>query len=158
MDHEYANNKSRDLKRKKGVTYCCVPQCSQYASEGISFHLFPKDPILRKKWESALRMGKAATNTMRVCSKHFNPKDFFPSSKYSLKCNMNPILLFYSVHVACHLRNTVSCVVLFWSFGVMRCNVVYLVVLFQMILLRERNCSLAQSHPKIFPNDSMIKF
>lgn len=47
-------------------------------------HLFPKNDNLRKKWEAALKMGKAASATMKVCSAHFVPADYFPSSKYEL--------------------------------------------------------------------------
>ena len=90
MDHEDASNQSGGKKRKKGVTYCCVPQCSQYASEGIGFHLFPKQPCEKAKWEVALRMGKPVSTTMRVCSKHFTPKDFFPTSKFELNRKTEP--------------------------------------------------------------------
>lgn len=80
MDHDYLKkpvaNKSRNTK------YCCVPQCSTYGDTGISFHLFPKDKIMKKKWKTALRIGKPISPSMRVCSHHFQTSNFFPGSKY----------------------------------------------------------------------------
>lgn len=72
-------------------TYCCVPQCSSGAwkDKNLSFHKFPlasqKLPKFvqerqfrrRKKWTLALRIGKPVTNSMVVCSKHFQKSDYF---------------------------------------------------------------------------------
>jgi len=66
MDHVYASNEPKRKIGKQGATYCCVPQCSQYAESGISFHLFPKQASLKVQWETNLQMGKPASNTMRV--------------------------------------------------------------------------------------------
>lgn len=67
--------------KKRVTTCCCVPQCNTYSCPEISFHYFPKESNLKKKWELALRMGKSASKSMRVCSKHFTPKDYFPGGK-----------------------------------------------------------------------------
>lgn len=64
------------------TTYCCVPQCSTYATENVSFHHFPKDVFDKAKWESALRMGKSASKSMRVCSKHFSPADYIKQGNF----------------------------------------------------------------------------
>lgn len=64
--------------KSRNTNYCCVPQCSRYAENGVHLHLFPKNATRRKKWEVALKMGKPATDSMKVCSVHFLPTDYFP--------------------------------------------------------------------------------
>lgn len=84
MDHDYAARKESaseddvEENKKRNTNYCCVPQCSNYAGKGIHLHLFPKDVDLKKAWEVALRMGKPASTSMKVCSTHFLPSDYFP--------------------------------------------------------------------------------
>nr|XP_037270213.1 THAP domain-containing protein 2-like [Rhipicephalus microplus] len=59
------------------VRYCSVPQCTSYATErGVSFHIYPKDPKLKKKWIVKLGMGKRPTPSSTVCSKNFVDSDF----------------------------------------------------------------------------------
>lgn len=58
--------------------FCSVPQCSNYRSATVSMHFFPKDFALKKRWAVALRIGKAVTSGMMVCSDHFQRNDFFP--------------------------------------------------------------------------------
>ena len=65
--------------KKRVTTYCCVPQCNNYASEGLSFHKFPSNIDLKRRWETALKMGKPSSSSMRVCSAHFLKSDYFPS-------------------------------------------------------------------------------
>jgi len=51
----------------------------------VSFHTFPKNIILKKKWEHALKMNIInSTNNINVCSKHFIKDDFlqFKTSNY----------------------------------------------------------------------------
>ena len=69
-------------KKSRMTTYCCVPQCSNYAGSGISYHKFPQDVKLKQKWEAQLKMGKVASTSMRVCSDHFTCNDYFPSCRY----------------------------------------------------------------------------
>ncbi|XP_037135374.1 2-oxo-4-hydroxy-4-carboxy-5-ureidoimidazoline decarboxylase [Syngnathus acus] len=46
-------------------------------ARGISFHRFPKDKVLRKKWEKAVRRGGFNSNSSTMlCSEHFRPQDF----------------------------------------------------------------------------------
>ncbi|XP_015919643.1 uncharacterized protein [Parasteatoda tepidariorum] len=75
----------RIVKRKNidklDKTYCCVPQCKTYGFKNadVSFHCFPSetsDPLRRKKWILALRIGKPVTTGMRVCSRHFRTTDY----------------------------------------------------------------------------------
>ena len=54
----------------KSHAYCSVPQCKQYQEAGISFHGFPNDVPIRKKWIFALKIGKNVTKFMKVCSRH----------------------------------------------------------------------------------------
>ncbi|XP_066596900.1 uncharacterized protein [Prorops nasuta] len=77
-------------KKKRNTNYCCVPQCSNYADTAGSLHLFPKDKRRRSQWETALKMGKPASNTMRVCSHHFLPSDYFPTTVNTIKHMLYP--------------------------------------------------------------------
>lgn len=57
---------------------------SQYQDD-VTFHTFPKNVILKKKWEHALKMNITKfTNNINVCSKHFIKDDFlqFKTSNY----------------------------------------------------------------------------
>jgi hypothetical protein len=58
--------------------YCAVPLCKEFGG----FH-FPKDPILCKKWQVAIRrqtsrkkLWKPTKNSV-VCAKHFKESDFY---------------------------------------------------------------------------------
>ncbi|XP_059044918.1 uncharacterized protein LOC131840743 [Achroia grisella] len=64
---------------------CIVKQCNSRtqvdkASDGISFHTIPKDPVRREKWVEVIRVLRKdpkwnATNTTVICSKHFRNED-----------------------------------------------------------------------------------
>ncbi|XP_077409833.1 2-oxo-4-hydroxy-4-carboxy-5-ureidoimidazoline decarboxylase isoform X2 [Vanacampus margaritifer] len=46
-------------------------------TRGITFHRFPKDRVLRRRWEKAVRRGGFNSNTSTMlCSEHFRPEDF----------------------------------------------------------------------------------
>ena len=46
-------------------------------SKGISFHSFPKNPDIRKKWALALhRDNYEPKDNHVICSEHFHPDDF----------------------------------------------------------------------------------
>ncbi|XP_028320827.1 THAP domain-containing protein 6-like [Gouania willdenowi] len=56
---------------------CSNERCVETRSRGITFHKFPKDSILRRKWEQAVkRKGFVATDWSVLCSEHFNADDF----------------------------------------------------------------------------------
>lgn len=74
-------SKQHTKKRSKSNHFCCVPQCTTYYSENISMHYFPRDIKLRNKWQVVLRIRKAVSNHMVVCSKHFLQSDFFLPGK-----------------------------------------------------------------------------
>ncbi|XP_044753605.1 uncharacterized protein LOC123313013 [Coccinella septempunctata] len=88
------------VKMSKSKVFCCVYGCNSCAKrEMVSFHFFPKHNSfkiritnkngivekvdVRKIWEKNLRCGKKITNSMRVCSKHFEESDFYPRAKNS---------------------------------------------------------------------------
>ncbi|XP_070819748.1 THAP domain-containing protein 3-like [Chaetodon trifascialis] len=49
----------------------------QTRSQGITFHRFPKNKELRKKWETAVwRDGFSASQSSMLCNEHFRPEDF----------------------------------------------------------------------------------
>ncbi|XP_077365715.1 2-oxo-4-hydroxy-4-carboxy-5-ureidoimidazoline decarboxylase isoform X2 [Festucalex cinctus] len=46
-------------------------------TRGITFHRFPKDRVMRRKWEKAVRRGGFPSNrSTMLCSEHFRPEDF----------------------------------------------------------------------------------
>uniref|UniRef100_A0A6B0V0L6 Putative dna transposase thap9 n=1 Tax=Ixodes ricinus TaxID=34613 RepID=A0A6B0V0L6_IXORI len=68
------------------VRYCSVPGCKSYATnKGISFHRYPTDPILRRKWIDALKVGLFQSPSASVCSKHFKRDAFREPAPYLLK-------------------------------------------------------------------------
>lgn len=82
-------------------TNCCVFGCKSIRKKNpnLTFHLFPKtgdkitinddfnQPITvdrRQLWETKLRMGQKASNSLSVCSLHFEESDYNQSgNKYS---------------------------------------------------------------------------
>ena len=72
--HKTVNTKSR--------RYCSVPQCSNYITDEISLHYFPKDPNLSQKWKDALKIGKPITKFMSVCREHFTENDYILGKLY----------------------------------------------------------------------------
>lgn len=73
------------LRREGGASsrYCCVPFCkmSSRFNSVISFHSFPLDDEIRKKW--LLNVGREDLNVSpntRVCSRHFKSDDLIEPS------------------------------------------------------------------------------
>ncbi|KAM4744106.1 THAP domain-containing protein 6-like [Anableps anableps] len=56
----------------------CTRRCTvQSRTSGITFHRFPKESGLRKRWVKALRRKGFSPNTStRICSEHFKEEDF----------------------------------------------------------------------------------
>lgn len=60
----------------KGV--CCVPECENDLREA---HKFPEDSKLKSKWLKAIkRVGWVPKKWSRLCSAHFDKKDFVSSN------------------------------------------------------------------------------
>lgn len=63
-------------QQKRRSDHCCVPQCSASSKfNGIlTFHRFPADAELRKKWLINICRDKFhTTENTKVCSRHFTP-------------------------------------------------------------------------------------
>lgn len=72
--------KTFKLQRSIGTTaeHCCVPQCqaSSKYNNVLSFHTFPKDEELSRKWVVAIRRDDfVITPHTWVCSRHFKVDD-----------------------------------------------------------------------------------
>ncbi|XP_046400287.1 THAP domain-containing protein 1-like isoform X2 [Ischnura elegans] len=66
-------------QRRNMVHSCCAQGCKErfVKGSGISFHGFPSDGELKKKWVIALKRDKfVPTVYTRICSKHFTPESF----------------------------------------------------------------------------------
>lgn len=79
--------------------HCCVPKCmaSAKCNSVLSFHTFPKDGELRKKWMINIRRDKfSPTDASRVCSRHFTAADVIqpsaPGGRRILKKGAVPVL------------------------------------------------------------------
>ncbi|XP_026076806.1 uncharacterized protein LOC113055066 [Carassius auratus] len=91
--------------RREGSSslYCCVPFCkmsSRYNSV-ISFHSFPMNEEMRKKWlQNIRRENYNVTVNTRVCSRHFTSDDFIkpstPTARRLLKKGVEPTLFLWS--------------------------------------------------------------
>ncbi|XP_061522060.1 2-oxo-4-hydroxy-4-carboxy-5-ureidoimidazoline decarboxylase [Phycodurus eques] len=61
---------------------CSVLTCGnrftvESRARGITFHRFPKNEVMRRKWERAVRRkGFSASSSSMLCSEHFRPEDF----------------------------------------------------------------------------------
>uniref|UniRef100_A0A3Q2ZA89 THAP domain-containing protein 1 n=1 Tax=Kryptolebias marmoratus TaxID=37003 RepID=A0A3Q2ZA89_KRYMA len=56
--------------------HCCVPKCTASSKYNglLSFHGFPSDPELRRRWLVSIRRDKfTVTPHSKVCSLHFTP-------------------------------------------------------------------------------------
>nr|XP_021205670.2 uncharacterized protein LOC110385721 isoform X1 [Bombyx mori] len=68
---------------------CVVKWCRSHSRlncPGITFHYFPADAIRQKKWIAAVKLERQEydwmpVKTSRVCSIHFDKKDFYKSLK-----------------------------------------------------------------------------
>ncbi|XP_046387215.1 uncharacterized protein LOC124156615 [Ischnura elegans] len=71
--------------------YCAAYNCREKSARGgLSFHSFPRDPFILKKWCYALRRKDfVPTKNSKLCSKHFTP-DSFNTSAWSSKPVLRP--------------------------------------------------------------------
>lgn len=79
--------------------HCCVPMCSASArfNSVLSFHTFPKDDELRRRWVVNIRRDNfTITKHTRVCSRHFQSRDLIqplnPIGRRRLKHGAVPVL------------------------------------------------------------------
>ncbi|KAJ4929939.1 hypothetical protein JOQ06_018955, partial [Pogonophryne albipinna] len=65
------------------AAYCCANRRTIVnRGRGITFHKFPKDKDMRKKWEVALRReGFTASESSVICSEHFKQDEFDRTGK-----------------------------------------------------------------------------
>lgn len=79
--------------------HCCVPQCASSArfNSVLSFHTFPKDQELQKRWMAKIK-GQNLTimRHTRVCSRHFLTTDLIepttPDGRRRLRSGTVPVL------------------------------------------------------------------
>ncbi|KAK4883135.1 hypothetical protein RN001_006454 [Aquatica leii] len=87
------------------VKSCCAYNCTERYKKGgkLSFHIFPNNPDMRKKWILSLRREKfIPTKYSTICSKHFTPESYETSawsSKKKLKCDAVPIIFNFRAHL-----------------------------------------------------------
>ncbi|XP_059212395.1 signal recognition particle 9 kDa protein isoform X1 [Centropristis striata] len=86
--------------------WCSAYSCSnertvRNRNRGITFHKFPKDKDMRKKWEVALRReGFTASHHSVVCSQHFKQADFDRMGQIvRLRDGVVPSLFSFPVHL-----------------------------------------------------------
>ncbi|KAK7488280.1 hypothetical protein BaRGS_00020439 [Batillaria attramentaria] len=83
-DHTYfqdANTDSPKSKRKRTGKSCCVAECCNKNSDGVSIHGFPTNPSLRRQWINFVKTCRAdftaPTANSVICEKHFSA-DCYP--------------------------------------------------------------------------------
>ncbi|XP_030230759.1 THAP domain-containing protein 6 [Gadus morhua] len=86
--------------------WCSAYSCSNQRTvdnrnRGITFHKFPKDKDVRKKWEVALRReGFTASDYSVVCSQHFKQAEFDRTGQIvRLRDGVIPSLFNFPVHL-----------------------------------------------------------
>ncbi|XP_052400557.1 THAP domain-containing protein 6 isoform X1 [Carassius gibelio] len=86
--------------------HCAAFSCSNRRTiasrgRGITFHKFPKDKDVRKKWEVALkREGFHASDTSVLCSHHFKEGDFDRTGQtVRLRDGVIPSVFSFPVHL-----------------------------------------------------------
>lgn len=79
---------------------CTITGCKsisgQTEHQGVTFHTFPLNPAIRKKWMTNCKVdsSKNITKSVLVCSRHFRRADFQPlkNNKYFLKQGAVPTI------------------------------------------------------------------
>ncbi|CAH2314952.1 THAP domain-containing 6-like [Pelobates cultripes] len=86
--------------------HCAAYSCSNRRTipnraRGITFHKFPKDKDVRKKWEVALRReGFTASDSSVLCSQHFKQGDFDRTGQIvRLRDGVIPSVFSFPVHL-----------------------------------------------------------
>lgn len=86
-------------RQKQYHEHCCVPECtaSSTYSAGLSFHAFPSDETLRRRWLIQIRRDQFVVSShSKVCSRHFLPGDISEAKseggKRRLKKGVVPML------------------------------------------------------------------
>ncbi|XP_059912266.1 THAP domain-containing protein 6-like [Gadus macrocephalus] len=92
--------------RNRMPGWCSAYSCSNERTvnnrnRGITFHKFPKDKDVRKKWEVALRRERfTASDYSVVCSQHFKQADFDRTGQIvRLRDGVIPSLFRFPVHL-----------------------------------------------------------
>lgn len=72
--------------------HCCVPHCTSNSTktdQELSFHTFPRDPVISKKWIVAIRRDVGIdfriNKETRVCSLHFDKTDYYPTTELHVR-------------------------------------------------------------------------
>ncbi|XP_033725419.1 uncharacterized protein LOC117315371 [Pecten maximus] len=121
--------------------HCCVPHCTNNSKtkDGYSFHTFPKDPSVAKKWVIAIRRDQGAdfdiNKETRVCSVHFNADSYHPTT---------------AIHVRKRLRGTAVPSVFQWT-------VQKPVRRKLSLLMKSPNCGNVESNNTSFPEKHVLE-
>ena len=70
---ETMQNVNKNVRKKKGGTTCCVPQCknNNMKNPDISFYQFPRESSVKETWLILLGVKKQRLKSHQVCSLHF---------------------------------------------------------------------------------------
>ncbi|XP_076840399.1 THAP domain-containing protein 2-like [Brachyhypopomus gauderio] len=91
--------------------YNCTNRFStETRSIGITFHRFPKDRDLRKRWETAVRReGFSASLSSMLCSEHFRPEDFDRTGQaVRIRTGAVPSVFCFPAHLQKHVSTRTS--------------------------------------------------
>nr|XP_046256217.1 THAP domain-containing protein 6-like isoform X1 [Scatophagus argus] len=84
------------------AAYCCTNRRTiENRARGITFHKFPKDKDIRKKWEVASRTERfTASDSSVLCSEHFKQADFDRTGQIvRLRDGVIPSIFSFSIHL-----------------------------------------------------------
>ncbi|CAK6959948.1 DNA transposase THAP9 isoform X1 [Scomber scombrus] len=94
------------------AAYCCQNRRTvQNRARGITFHKFPKDRDVRKKWEVALRReGFTASDSSVLCSEHFKQDDLDRTGQIvRLRDGVIPSIFSFPVHLQRPEKGRTTC-------------------------------------------------
>uniref|UniRef100_A0AAQ4PZ14 THAP-type domain-containing protein n=1 Tax=Gasterosteus aculeatus aculeatus TaxID=481459 RepID=A0AAQ4PZ14_GASAC len=96
----------RSSRRCRRPQHCAAYFCANRRTiasraRGITFHKFPKDKRVRKKWEVALRRdGFTASDSSVLCCEHFKQSDFDKTGQIvRLRDGVIPSVFSFPVHL-----------------------------------------------------------
>ena len=73
-----------DYLQQSMVKRCVAAGCSNTYKDGVSLFLFPKDPVIFKKWAQQVQRGRDKWKPSQhsvLCSCHFAPECYEPSTE-----------------------------------------------------------------------------
>ncbi|XP_024921290.1 THAP domain-containing protein 6-like isoform X2 [Cynoglossus semilaevis] len=99
--HPTADSSRNEMPEHCAANSCFSRRTVENRARGITFHKFPKDKEMRRKWEISLQREEfTASNTSVLCSEHFKQDDFDRTGQIvRLRNEVIPSIFSFPVHL-----------------------------------------------------------